>query len=94
MNEPESMLIESSSQSNFGRNVIQRTPISHNLYYPSENFIRYHNRGNSQKIYKKKSISLTALTLLSFLFFLHILQNCIQEDDMINPMNVMQSPTT
>jgi hypothetical protein len=38
----------------------------------------------------KHSIALTALTLLSFLFFLNILQNCLQEHmEEMSPQQVM-----
>lgn len=38
----------------------------------------------------KSKIALTALTLLSFLFFLNILQNCLQEHmDAMNPQQVV-----
>ncbi|XP_044749005.1 uncharacterized protein LOC123309799 [Coccinella septempunctata] len=56
----------------------------------------YHHYHYSSGKKKKKSIAMTALTLLSFLFFLNILQNCIQEH--MNQMNptvmVMQMQTT
>ncbi|XP_045480259.1 uncharacterized protein LOC123684831 [Harmonia axyridis] len=47
----------------------------------------YHHQYSYSKK-KKKSIAMNTLTLLSFLFFLNMLQNCIQEH--INQMN----PTT
>ncbi|KAL3265975.1 hypothetical protein HHI36_010164 [Cryptolaemus montrouzieri] len=54
---------------------------------------QHHHYSSGKK--KKRSIAMSALTLLSFLFFLNILQNCIQEH--INQMNptmiVMQMQT-
>ncbi|XP_030747653.1 uncharacterized protein LOC115876093 isoform X2 [Sitophilus oryzae] len=60
-------------------------------YHPSETINNYsstHRKGSG-----KKNMALTALTLLSFLFFLHMLQSCIQEHtEMMNPQVViMQS---
>ncbi|RZC32930.1 hypothetical protein BDFB_004491 [Asbolus verrucosus] len=50
---------------------------------------------SSSKGSGKHGIALTALTLLSFLFFLNILQNCLQEHmDSMNPqVMIMQART-
>jgi hypothetical protein len=67
-----------------GKPFIERT------HYSGPSIQHSHHSHSSSKGGGKHSIALTALTLLSFLFFLNILQNCLQEHmEEMSPQQVM-----
>ncbi|KAL1505778.1 hypothetical protein ABEB36_005262 [Hypothenemus hampei] len=62
----------------FGYNVLHLDGTHYNPYFDVNRHSPIWNQ-DSKKDREKRSVGLSVLTLLSFLFFLHILQSCIQE---------------